>query len=58
MSRMDGHFGAILGGGVAMNIPHIAVLGYTKASKYLMNIISANRDDYGAVYTLLLSQTV
>ena len=41
-----------------MNIPHIAVLGYTKASKYLMNIISANRDDYGAVYTLLLSQTV
>ena len=41
-----------------MNIPHIAVLGYTKASKYLMNIISANWDDGGAVCTLLLSQTV
>ena len=41
-----------------MNIPHIAVLGYAKASKYLINTITANRDDYGAVYTLSLSQTV
>ena len=41
-----------------MNIPHIAVLGYRKASKYLMNIISAIPDDYEAVYTFLLSQTV
>ena len=41
-----------------MNIPHIAVLCYTKASKYLMNIISVHWDDGGAVYTLLLSQTV
>ena len=30
-----------------MNIPHIAVSGYAKASKYLMNIIRANWDDYG-----------
>jgi hypothetical protein len=40
-----------------MNIPHIAVLGYTKASKYLMNIIRENQDDDGTVNTLLFSQT-
>ena len=57
-SRMNHHCWAILGGDFALNIPQIAVLGYTKASKYLMNIISANWDDGGAVYTLLLSQTV
>ena len=41
-----------------MNIPYIAVSGYVRASKYLMNIIRANWDDGGAVNTLLFSQTV
>ena len=41
-----------------MNIPHIAVSGYARASKYLMNIIRANRDDDGTVNTLLFSETV
>ena len=49
MSRMNGHFGAILGGDFEINIPYIAVLSYAKASKYLFTIIRREWGDDRAV---------
>ena len=49
LSRMNGHFWAILGGDFEINIPYIAVLRYVKASKYFFTIIKLKWGDYRAV---------